>query len=167
DRTVVLVNLGTWEEGLLVQAGNPLSIRSAADLAARGVRIVNREPGAGSRLVLEQALRREGVPPEAVAGFADVVTGHLEVAQTIAAGRADAGVSTAAVAASYGLGFVPMQQVRYDIAIVKEYLDEAPVRELLGMLGHRRFRSQLEALGGYDTRRTGDVVATVEPGARR
>ncbi|MBP2016779.1 molybdate-binding protein/DNA-binding XRE family transcriptional regulator [Symbiobacterium terraclitae] len=166
DGTVVLVNLGTWEEGLLVQAGNPLSIRSAADLAARGVRIVNREPGAGSRGVLEHALRREGVPTAAVSGFDDVVTGHLEVAQAVASGRAHAGVSTAAVAAAYGLGFVPLLQVRYDIAIPKEYLDEAPVRQLLSMLNHRRFRAQLEALGGYDIRRTGDIVATVEPAAQ-
>lgn len=167
DRTVVLINLGVWEEGLLVQVGNPLGIRSAADLAAPGVRIVNREPGAGSRIVLEQALRKAGIPPEAVAGFADTAPGHLAVAQAVAAGRAHAGVSTAAVAASYGLGFVPLQQVRYDIAIPKEYLDEAPVRQLLSMLNHRRFRSQLEALGGYDTRQTGDIMATVEPSAKR
>lgn len=166
DRSVVLVNLGIWEEGLLVQAGNPLSIRFAADLAARGIRIVNREPGAGSRLVLEQALRKAGVALEAVSGFADIVTGHLEVAQAVAAGRAHAGVSTAAVAASYGLGFVPLQQVRYDVAIVKEHLDEPPVRQFLSLLNHRRFRSQLEALGGYDTSQTGDIVATVEPSVK-
>lgn len=167
DRTVVLVNLGTWEEGLLVQAGNPLAIRTAADLAARGVRVVNREPGAGSRNLLEQALRQAGVPFDAISGFDHTVSGHMEVAQEVAAGRAHAGVSTAAVAASYGLGFVPLQQVRYDIAIPKEYLEEAPLRQLLSMLNHRRFRSQLEALGGYDTRQTGEIMATIQSHSKR
>jgi molybdate-binding protein len=84
------------------------------------------------------------------------------VAQEIAAGRAQAGVSTAAVASAYGLGFIPLQKVRYDMAVPKEYMDETPVRQLLSTLNHQRVRSQLEALGGYDTAQTGEIVAVVE-----
>lgn len=162
-KTVVLINLGVWEEGLLVQAGNPLGIRRASDLARPGVRIVNREAGAGSRSLLEQSLRKERVPFDAVTGFDRVVMSHTEAAQEVAGGRSHAAVSTASVAAAYGLGFVPLQQVRYDIAVLKEYLEEPPVRQLFGMLSHRRFRSQLESLGGYDTRQTGEVMATTGP----
>jgi putative molybdopterin biosynthesis protein len=164
DRTVVLVNLGIWEEGLVVEPGNPRRLGSAADLAGGGVRVVNRESGAGSRLLLEQCLDRAGVARESVAGFDQVVYGHVAVAQAVAAGMAHAGVSTASVAAAYGLGFVPLQEVRYDIAIPKEYMEEPPVRQLLTTLNHRRVRSQLEALGGYNTSRTGEVVAVIAPG---
>lgn len=167
DRSVVLVNLGVWEEGFLVRPGNPLAIRTAADLARPGVRIVNREAGAGSRHLLERALQQEGVPSEAVAGFDRVVGDHVAVAAAVAAGEADAGVSAASIAAAFGLGFVPLQQVRYDMVFPKEYLAEAPVQQLIGSLGHRWVRSQLEALGGYDASRTGEVVAEVTPAENR
>ena len=92
-----------------------------------------------------------------------MVYSHVEVAQAVASGRATAGVSTAAVAAAFGLGFIPLRRARYDLVVLKPYLEEAPLQQLLSTLGHRRVLSQLEALGGYDTSQTGEVVATVEP----
>ncbi|HEY8394861.1 MAG TPA: substrate-binding domain-containing protein [Thermaerobacter sp.] len=154
----VLIHFGVWEEGLVVAPGNPLGLRGVADLARPGVEIVNREPGAGSRLLLEQYLAQEGVPPAAVAGFDREVSGHLEVARAVAGGQAHAGVSTASVAAAFGLGFVPLRAVRYDLVVRKEYLDEPAVQALLGTLGDPWVRAQLTALGGYDTSRTGEVV---------
>lgn len=162
DRAVVLVNLGTWEEGLVVRAGNPRGIRSAADLARPGVRLVNRERGAGSRLLLDQSLAAAGIPSTEVGGFEVEVGGHWEVARAVASGAADVGVSTATVAFTYGLGFVPLREVRYDLAVPREYLDFEPVRQLLSTLDHRWVRSQLNVLGGYSTERTGEVVATSE-----
>ncbi len=158
-RAVTLVNLGVWEEGLLVAPGNPRQLRRGADLAQPDLRIVNREPGAGSRLLVVRLVEADGVPSTAVAGFDRLVPDHLDVARAVAAGEADAGVSTAAVAAAYGLGFVPCRAVRYDLAVLKEYLDLEPLRQLLGTLHHRRVRSQLRMLAGYDTAHTGDVVA--------
>ncbi|MFZ5816645.1 MAG: substrate-binding domain-containing protein [Bacillota bacterium] len=162
-RALVLINLGTWEEGLLVRPGNPLGLRCGADLAQPGVRVINREPGAGARLLLERILRRERIPFGAVCGFDQQAGSHLAVAQAVAAGEADAGVSAASVAAAFGLGFVPLHQARYDIVIPREYLEEPPVRHWLSTLNHRWVRSQLEALGGYDTSLTGEVVAVAEP----
>lgn len=161
-RAAVLINLGIWDEGFVVGAGNPLGIRAGADLAQPGVRIVNREEGAGSRQMLERELVSAHVPCAAVSGYDRVVTGHIEVAREVAAGRADAGVTTAAVAAAFGLGFVPLHSVRYDMVVLKEYLAEPPIAELFGTLSHRWVRSQLEALGGYDTALTGEVVATID-----
>lgn len=159
-RAVVLVNLGVWAEGFLVRPGNPCAIHTAADLLRPGVTVVNREEGAGSRQLLEQALQAEQVDATAVAGFDRVLLSHTDVARAVAAGQAEAGVSTAAVAAAFGLDFVPLRQVRYDMAFLKEYMDEAPVRQLLTTLGHRWVRSQLETLGGYDTSRTGEIAGT-------
>jgi putative molybdopterin biosynthesis protein len=161
DRPVALVNLGVWEEGLVVAPGNPKRLRCGAELARPDVTLVNREEGSGSRMLLEATLRAEGVPAEAVSGFERVVRGHHEVARAVAAGAADAGVTSACVAAAYGLGFVPLREARYDLAIPKEYLDEEPVRQLLGTLDHRWVRTQLRVAGGYDTARSGEVVAEV------
>ena len=158
DRTVVLVNLGTWEEGLLVQAGNPRGLLRCQDLAESGIRLVNREKGAGSRLLLDTELRAVGVPTSAVVGYDWVVGSHQEVAGAVASGNADAGVSTAAVAAIFGLGFVPIRQVRYDLALIQETVLMEPIRQLLSTLEHRWVRSQLEVLGGYDTTLTGTVT---------
>jgi molybdate-binding protein/DNA-binding XRE family transcriptional regulator len=160
-RDVLLFNLGTWEEGLILRPGREQRVRSVADLAAPDLRIINREEGAGARLVLEVALREAGLPPEAVAGFGDIAHGHLEVAQAVAAGRADAGVTTTCVARAFGLPFLPLKQVRYDLAVLQEYVSHPPVRQLFSTLEHRWVRSQLSVLGGYDITRTGEVVAEV------
>jgi len=159
EQAVVLINLGVWEEGLLVQAGNPLNLRHPADLAQAGVTIVNREPGAGTRQLLERLLADESIPAESLQGFDHVVHGHIEVARAVAEGRADAGISAASVAHAYGLGFVPLHRARYDIAFPKAYLKESAVQQLISTLGHRRVRAQLQELGGYDTSQTGEIVA--------
>jgi molybdate-binding protein/DNA-binding XRE family transcriptional regulator len=163
DTTVVLINLGIWEEGLLTQAGNPLNLKAVEDLTLPGVTIVNREEGAGSRQLLERSLQAAGINHQSVKGFDQIVQGHLEVAHAIAMGEASAGISTASVAAAFGLGFIPLHRSRYDLVVLKSYLEEPPVQQLLSTLGHRRVLSQLQALGGYDTSQTGEVVATIEP----
>jgi molybdate-binding protein/DNA-binding XRE family transcriptional regulator len=122
DRATVLITLGVWEEGLVVRPGNPHNVRTAADLAQPGMTIVNREPGSGARQVLEHALHRESIPFTAVQGFDHTVSSHLDVAREVWAGRAEAGVSVATIATAFGLGFVPLQQVRYDMVILKDYL---------------------------------------------
>ena len=157
-RAVTLVNLGIWEEGLIVQAGNPKRLQTGADLAQSGVHLVNREIGAGSRLLLDGLLQSEHIDTQAVQGYENAVSSHQEVARAILAGRADVGVSAGSVAAAYGLGFVPMRQVRYDLAFLRETLDFAPVQQLLGTLRHRWILSQLRTLGGYDTTHAGEMV---------
>ena len=159
-RAAVLIALGVWEEGLLVQPDNPMGIRTVADFVSKGATIVNREHGAGSRLLLERKLLEEKVPFHAVKGFDRIVKSHQDVAQAVATGIADAGISTASVAVTFGLGFIPLHKSRYDLVILKEYLEEAPVQQLLSTLGHPLVHSQLKVIGGYDTSKTGEVVAT-------
>ena len=157
-KAVALIHLGVWEEGLAVASGNPKGIGSVADLASSEVKIVNREKGAGTRLLLETSLAKARVPLRAVRGWDREVHGHQEVARKVASGKADAGMTTGAVAAAYGLDFLPLQSVRYDLAVVEEYLEHAPVRQLLGSLDHRWVRSQLNMLVGYDTSQTGEIT---------
>jgi putative molybdopterin biosynthesis protein len=161
-QTAVVIALGFFEEGLLTQPGNPKQLTTLADLTQPGIKLVNREPGSGSRLLLEQKLQEAQIPFEAVDGFDQVVLNYQEVAKTILSGAADAGISTAAIAEIFGLGFIPLHRSRYDLVILQSYLEEAPVQQLLGTLGHRKVLLQLQTLGGYDTGQTGDVIATLE-----
>ncbi|WP_298916778.1 substrate-binding domain-containing protein [uncultured Nostoc sp.] len=160
-REAVLITLGVWEEGLLVKSGNPRGIRTVSDLLQGGATIVNREIGSGSRMLLEQTLQEQQIPFHTVQGFDHIVKNHQDVAQAVGLGVADAGISTASIATAFGLGFIPLHQSRYDLVILKEYLEEAPVQQLLSTLGHRLVHSQFEILGGYDISKIGEVVATV------
>ena len=160
-REAVLITLGVWEEGLLVESGNPMGIKTVTDLVEAKAMIVNRELGAGTRMLLERKLQEEELPFHAVEGFNRIVKSHQDVAEAVVSGIANAGISTASIAASFGLGFVPLHSSRYDLVILKQYLEEAPVQQLLGTLGNRLVHSQLEVIGGYDTSKTGDVVATI------
>ncbi|MBE9205705.1 helix-turn-helix domain-containing protein [Nostoc sp. LEGE 06077] len=160
-KSAVVITLGLWEEGLLVPSGNPKDWKTLSDLVAAKATIINRETGAGSRMLLERKLQEAQIPFDAVKGFEHIVTSHQDVAQAVAFGLADAGISTASIAATFGLGFIPLHQSRYDLVILKEYLEESPIQQLLSTLGHRMVHSQLEVLGGYDISKIGEVVATV------
>lgn len=160
-RNAVLITLGVWEEGLLVPPGNPKGITTVSDLVELGATVVNRESGSGCRILLERKLQEKQIAFDTVKGFDRIVYSHQDVALSIISGVADAGVSTASVAAAYNLGFISLHRSRYDLVILKEYLEEAPVQELLSTLGHRLVQSQLEILGGYDISNIGEVVANI------
>ena len=114
-----------------------------------------------SRMLLERILQKEQIPFHAVKGFDDIVKNHHDVAEAVATEIADAGISTASIIATYGLGFIPLHSSRYDLVILKEYLEEPPAQQLLCTLGHRLVYCQLEFIRGYGTSKTGHVVATL------
>ena len=153
-----VVTFATWEEGFLVRPGNPKSIRSAADLADPQIILVNREEGAGARLVLDQRLRVAGIEPAQVRGYETRVSSHFEVARAIASQQADVGIGIRSAAQLFGLDFVPLQAARYDLVVSKAYLTSHPtLAHLFETIASRPFRNEIEALGGYDTRDTGKV----------
>ncbi|MEH2061697.1 MAG: substrate-binding domain-containing protein [Nostoc sp.] len=160
-KSAILITLGVWEEGLLVPPGNPMGVKTVSDLVELGATIVTHEVGSGSRMLLERKLREEGVPLHKVKGSDHIVHSHQDVALSVVSGIADAGISTASIAAAFGLGFIPLHRARYDLVIIKEYLQEEPVKQFLSILGHQLVRSQLEILGGYDTSNIGEVVANI------
>ena len=153
---VVLVNFGVWDEGLLLPNGNPKGIRGIADLSQENVRFINREHGAGARLLFDTLLQQEKIPAKAISGYEEIVRSHQEVARLVAGAKADAGVGTAAMAQIYGLDFLPLRSVRFDLAVRAEFWREEPVTQLFETLSHKAVRLQLRKLGGYDTARTGD-----------
>ena len=153
--SVTVVSLAVWEEGLVVAPGNPKSIRSVADFARRDVGIVNREPGAGSRMLLDAHLDRLGLAGEKVRGYDRLAAGHLPAAWQVRTGDADCCIATRAAARIFGLDFIPLASERYDLAIRRQHLDYPSVQTLLDTLNRASFRRELEGLGGYDTSTAG------------
>ncbi len=154
----MVVTFATWEEGFLVRPGNPKSIRTAADLAEPTVTLVNREEGAGARLLLDQRLRLAGIDPIQVRGYDTIVPSHFEVARAVAGHQADVGIGIRSAAKLFGLEFVPLQAARYDLVVPKAYLKSHPtLANLFDTIVSRPFRNEIEALGGYDTTNTGTV----------
>lgn len=158
-RRALMVNFARWELGLGVRRGNPLAIRTIADLSRPGVRLANREPGSGARLVLDQALAELKIAPRAISGYTQEFAGHLEVAAAVAAGEADTGLTLRVAAEAWGLDFVAVREERYDLVILERDAESAPVRAMLEALNSAGFASELAALSGYDTAATGQVIA--------
>jgi putative molybdopterin biosynthesis protein len=155
DRDVAVVRLVHRDQGLIVAAGNPLGIDGIEDLAREGVRYVNRQRGAGTRVLLDHELTRAGIGPEAVEGYAREEHTHLAVAAAIAAGRADCGLGVLAAARAFGLGFVPVTQEPYDLVLDAAGVEDPVLAPLWALLDDLRFRRHVEALGGYATAEMG------------
>lgn len=151
-----VVTFASWEQGLVVPRGNPKGIRGIADLVRRDVQIVNREAGAGARLLLDQRLAVAGISSDKVKGYGQNAASHLDVAHCIAVGQADSGIGVRSAARLAGLDFIPLQEERYDLVIPTPYITSHPaLANFLDALVSRPFRTEIEALGGYDTRQTG------------
>lgn len=157
----LVATYASWEQGLIVAPGNPKALRSVADLARREVRIVNREPGSGSRKLLDELMARDAMSPGDIAGYGSVVPSHTAVARAVAAGTADAGIGLEAVSRSFGLDFMPLSEVRFDLVIPDEHTSHPVVRAMLDVLSSARLRADLAGLPGYSTSGTGDVVARI------
>lgn len=158
----LVVTFASWEEGLILPKGNPKRIRDVADLSRPGVRFINREAGSGARALLDCRLRALGFEPGRVKGYGRSVGSHLDVAWMVSHGLADVGVGAKVAASAFGLDFISLQHERYDLVIPRAYLSEAPVLQvLLDTLTTAAFRSEVEALGGYDTRDTGKIAASL------
>jgi molybdate-binding protein/DNA-binding XRE family transcriptional regulator len=161
-RRAVMVNFARWELGLGVRRGNPLELRSIADLARPGVRIANREMGSGARLVLDQALAELKIAPHRITDYGREFSGHLEVAAAIAAGDAETGLTLRVAAEAWGLDFIAVREERYDLVILQREMDSPPVRAMLDALNSGSFASEVSQLCAYDTARMGQVVARLD-----
>jgi putative molybdopterin biosynthesis protein len=154
-----VVTFAGWEEGLVVTAGNPKGIRKVEDLARKGVRLVNREPGSGSRALLDERLAQAGIAGQRVQGYERVAYGHLAAAYCLVSREADVCVATRSAAQTLGLDFIPMHTERYDLVMRKRTAELPAAKELLDVLQRAVLRRKLEVLAGYDTSHTGVVVA--------
>ena len=157
-RSVAVVSFAIWEQGLVTARGNPKRIRSVEDLARPDVSFVNREKGAGSRLLLDSSLTAAGIRARDVGGYDHIAPGHLAAAAQVRSGEADCCIAPRAAAGVFGLDFVPLATERYDFVLHKRHLALRSVQILMETLSRASFRRDLEGLGGYDTKVAGARV---------
>jgi molybdate-binding protein/DNA-binding XRE family transcriptional regulator len=157
-RPLLVINFARWELGLAVTAGNPLNIQGFADLARSELRIVNREMGSGARSALDEALKELGLRSHQIKGYTRELPGHLEIAEAVGSGEADAGVTIRVAADAYGLGFIPLREERYDLVVLEDESGQGPVKAMLDALNSRRFACQISQLCAYDTAHMGKLI---------
>jgi putative molybdopterin biosynthesis protein len=153
-----IVNFCKREQGILVKKGNPKKISRVSDLGKSGIRIVNRPLGTGTRLLLDQELKKAGLRSDKISGYDNEVNRHLDVGLEILAGRADAGLGIHAVAGLLDLDFVSLRWERYDLMIFKERFFDANVQNFLGLLREEQFFKLAESMQGYDVRLSGRML---------
>ncbi len=158
-QNVTVVRFAAWQEGLLLKRGNSRKIRGPEDLSRPDVRIVNREKGAGARLLLDYVLSRHRISSQIVDGYGAIASSQLGLGRCISEGKADVGIGAQSVAQLYDLDFIPLQQERYDLVIPAAYVHSHPgMKMFLDTLVTRRFQQEIEALGGYDTKESGKII---------
>ena len=158
ERMPAIVNFCKREQGILVKKGNPKKIKSVSDLAKPGICIVNRPLGTGTRLLLDEELKKAAARGDKIDGYSNEVHRHLDVGLEILAGRADAGLGIHAVAGLLDLDFVPLRWERYDLMIGKEHFFNEGIQLFLSLLHEKQFRLIAEALKGYDISLGGKMV---------
>jgi putative molybdopterin biosynthesis protein len=156
DRDVEIVTLAYRTQGLMFTGGNPKDIKKVADIAKPNVRFVNRNAGSGTRLWLDSELRKLKIPADTVNGYDKVVKTHTEAAALILAGKADVSLGLQAAAHQHGLDFIPLFEERYDLVLPRE--NEKTLLPLLDYLQTATFRTELNALTGYNSTHSGEQI---------
>ena len=143
-------------QGIMVKKGNPLGIQTIEDL--KNVRFVNRQRGAGTRLLFDYKLKEAGIEPEAINGYDREATTHMAVAALVGSDSADAGMGIRSAALAMNLDFIPVGDEEYDFAIPESYLELPHIQAFIEILKSEEFHKKLEELGGYTWARAGEIV---------
>ncbi len=155
---VLVVNLAIRIQGLIVVPGNPKDIGALADLIREDVTFINRQRGSGTRILLDHHLKKSGIDPGAVHGYQREEFTHMAVAVNVLTGSCDCALGIQSAARALGLDFIPLFPERYDLIISADFAGDPRIRTLLELLENADFQARIRALGGYDTRLTGQVM---------
>lgn len=154
-----VVNLIYRDLGLILRPGNPLGISGIKDLAWPQIRIINRQEGSGTRVLLDFELKRLGINPSSIDGYDKEVNTHSDVATAVLSGSADVGLGVLSAAKMLGLEFVHITKERYDLVIPEETFSSRPLTALLEVIRSREFGEKVEQMGGYDTSDSGKIMS--------
>ncbi|HEY1627038.1 MAG TPA: substrate-binding domain-containing protein [Streptosporangiaceae bacterium] len=158
DLDADVVGFASWREGLVVRPQTPVT--DLADIARSGLRLVNREPGAQARTLLDEERERLGLDADDLPGYDSQAAGHLQVAAAVAGRIADAGVSSEPAALAYGLDFLPLATERFDLVLPSSLVSSREVQALLKVLTSPWLLAQLAGLPGYDPSICGERVTS-------
>ncbi len=155
---VKLVNLVFRDQGLIIKRGNPRGIKGIEDLAREDITFINRQAGSGTRILLDYRLGQIDVNPDRINGYQREEFTHMAVAVAVLSGTADAGLGIYAAAAALDLEFIPVVTEQYDLVIPSAHFESENIRLLLETINSAEFKSRVEALGGYSTQKTGEII---------
>jgi len=155
---IMLVNLVHRQQGLIVQPGNPIGIKGLEDLSRPEVRYINRQSGAGTRLLLDYLLGLENIDPQTVNGYNREEYTHLAVAAAVKNNASDTAMAIYASAKIMGLDFIPIATERYDLCIMPELLKESHLDALLDAIRSPEFQARVMAFGGYMLDQSGQIL---------
>lgn len=158
DAKLVVLNLFYRDLGLVTARKNALGIKGLADLVRKGVRMVNRQAGSGTRVFLDHNLDRLGIKAETLAGYDNVVFTHMEVGLSILSGEADAGIATSAVSQMLGLDFIPLTRESFDMIVGQSDYFKPGIQAIMETIHSPDFKKSAARLGGYDFRDSGKVL---------
>jgi len=154
-----LVNLCYREQGLIVAKGNPKNIRGFKDIAQGRYVFINRQNGAGTRLLTDKILRDQGIASDEIFGYDHEEYTHMSVAASVANGSVDTGLGIRAAANALGLDFVPIAEERYDLIVPIQHLQDSKVAGVLDLIRTSEpFHEAILTLGGYNLRDCGRVM---------
>jgi excisionase family DNA binding protein len=156
-REPVLIEWARRRQGLMLAPGNPLGVKGLGDLASRRGRLIDRQAGAGSHLLLDRLLQAEGIARDTLTLLDEPAVNETDVAREVHAGHADAGLGIEAAARQAGLAFLPLAEERFDLLVGRRDYFEPGVQALLGITRTARFAERAATLGGYDLAATGTV----------
>jgi len=157
-KKVVLIKLFGRTQGLIVQKQNPKGIRNFDDLLRQDVVFVNRQRGAGTRVLLDYHLKRLGLDSSRIKGYDREEFTHMAVAAAVASGEADAGLGILAAARALDLGFIPLADEDYDLVVPRDIYEEPKVQKMLETIRREEFKRAVLALGGYALNRLGEEM---------
>lgn len=160
---VILVNLVYRTQGLIVPKGNPKGIKGFEDLIRKDLVFVNRQAGAGTRLLTDMNLKKLNIDPKDVNGYIHEEYTHMAVAAAVLSGAADTGLAVLSAAQALNLDFLPVARERYDLAIPQRFYEMPMMGALLDIVrSDTEFRDQIIAMGGYDVTDMGRVMHVIE-----
>jgi putative molybdopterin biosynthesis protein len=155
----IVINLASRQQGFYVAKGNPKGIKGWEDLKRKDITIINREKGSGTRVLLDEHLRKLNIPSGDIAGYDRESTSHLAIASIVAQGEADIGMGNEKASLQVnGIDFIPLQMERYDLVIKKEDMEKDPFQAALEIINSSEFKKEIEGIGGYDLTDTGKIM---------
>jgi excisionase family DNA binding protein len=154
----IVINLFRRDLGFVVSPKNPLHLRGFEDLTRKEVRLVNRQKGSGTRVLLDHHLKRLQIPAAKINGYGREVYTHFEVGLSILSKEADIGIATIAVSKLLGLSFLPVTQESFDMILDQSTFFEKGIQALIEVLQSQGFRSRVEKLGNYDFKNSGKIL---------
>jgi putative molybdopterin biosynthesis protein len=159
---VVVITLVNRQQGILVLPENPKSVNRLDDLVRKDISFINRQRGAGTRVLLDYHLKLLGIDQASIQGYDQEEYTHLAVAAAVASGRADCGLGIAAAARALNLDFIPLFEERYDLVIAIVHYHSSLLQPLLDLVQDESFRKNVASLPGYDVANMGKVVAEIK-----